>query len=207
MAVQQINYLPDVGFFPKLADRDHIRHVKLSPCLLPRLFGLVSCLFGSLPRMGLGGGAVHRPVRFPICPLSGFGLPGGQHRLTDGHPRSCHGQEQEQQAHRGAQRCHHRLSLAPPPTSLHGADRPSQDRFTAEEPLELVDQFLSRRIPSMALFSQTLEADRLQILGELGVYLHRRDGLLFQHLHQRVQRIVRLKRRAASQARVEDRAE
>ena len=93
----------------------------------------------------------------------------------------------------GHERRLRRLAFAPSPSTLETADRPGQDRLTAEEASQIVRQVPRREVAAARVFLQALEADRLQVAGHeaierTGTRRLMLEDLLQEHPHAAAKR-------------------
>src|SRR5438105_2827793 len=82
-----------------------------------------------------------------------------------------------------------------------------QNRLAIEESAQVVRESRGIGVALARLLLQALQADRLEVAGDLGLKPSRRNGLQSPHHLQRLDQGRPLERRAAGEELVEDRAE
>ena len=92
--------------------------------------------------------------------------------------------KQQQSGNCRTKNCHDRLSLAPPPGPSNFGDVACLNRFAMQKSLQILLQIGGRLIPTIRCLFQTLQADRLQILGNLAIQLARAGSVFNQDLMQ-----------------------
>ena len=127
----------------------------------------------------------------------GTQVPGGRDRAA--------GQEREGQHQARGQRGDRRVAPAPFAAAAKPSGRPGANGLAAQESAQVVRQRRRGGITCGGGLFQTLEADGLQVHGDLGVEQTRRCGLDVQHLEQRFGGAFRAERRPVRDHLVEDR--
>ena len=93
------------------------------------------------------------------------------------------------------------------PTPFDPGDRTSADRFATEESTQIVGQVRPGRVAARGILSQALEANCLEVPGNLRQKFGGWHRFVTDHLHHGVHGVRRPKRRSAGQALVQDRPE
>jgi hypothetical protein len=141
------------------------------------------------------GGILGRGLR----PGQRLGPPPLPQHQPEPHPR--------QQQHQRQQPGDGRPASRPLQRPLQRPGRPGADGLAGAEAGQVVGQLPRGEVAAGGLLVQTFQADRLQVVGDRRLQASGRDGILGEHLGQRVERGGAFERRPAGEALVEDRSQ